>query len=132
MKRSQPKRDWSDCQEKRESGCRICGVWGVELAHTIGRAHDKPKTPGSKTRYVHPDSVVPLCPKHHRAYDAHQLDLLPFLTLGEAVKATEQAGGIELARKRLAPSAYRLEYDIDRVQRNWGSAASLPTQGGPS
>ncbi|HEV7769132.1 MAG TPA: HNH endonuclease signature motif containing protein [Solirubrobacterales bacterium] len=106
---SQPKRDWSDANGKRDYGCRVCGRYEVELAHTIGRKHDQPKTPGSKTRYVHPDSVVPLCPSIHRAYDAHQFDLLGYLTTAEQAKAVEQAGGIESARRRLYPSAYRTE-----------------------
>jgi len=101
------RRDWSDCQYKRAEGCRVCGRYEVELAHTIGRAkQDKPKTPGSKTLWVNPDSVVPLCPDHHREYDAHQLDLLPYMPLAEQFNAVEAAPGLELARKRLCPSAY--------------------------
>ncbi len=104
---SQPKRDWTDANEKREYGCRVCGRYDVELAHTIGRKHDQPKAPGSKTLYVNPDSVVPLCPSIHRAYDAHQFDLLSYLTLAEQLDAVAKAGSIESARRRLAPSAYR-------------------------
>lgn len=103
-------RIWTDeANAKRAEGCRICGSYEVELAHVTWRKHDRPRTPGAKTVYVEPESVVPLCPEHHRLHDAHQLELLPALTLAEQLRAVEDEGGIELARKRLAPSAYRRE-----------------------
>jgi hypothetical protein len=49
----------------------------------------------------------PLHRTHHRAYDAHELDILHVLTLEEQVQAVRDAGGIENARKRLCPSLYR-------------------------
>jgi hypothetical protein len=108
MKRSQPKRLWDDARAKVEAeGCRCCFRPAVETAHIIGRHCDQPKTEGSKTLYVHPDSVVGLCVAHHRAYDARELDLLGHLTPEEEARAVLDAGGLELARRRLAPGAYR-------------------------
>ena len=104
-----PKRIWDDAIAKRdlEGACRICGIQrGLQAAHVTGRKHDKPR-PGQKTLYVHPDSIVPLCEVCHGEYDHHEIDLLPHVFLAEQVRAVEDMGGIELARKRLAPSAYR-------------------------
>jgi hypothetical protein len=50
---------------------------------------------------VFPVRIVPLCRKHHRAYDAHELDLLPYLTVEEQAQAVLDAGGLELARNRI-------------------------------
>lgn len=76
----------------------------------MGREHDKPKTPNSKTLWVDPDSIVPLCGPFpagcHGGVDYHRIDLLPYLNLREEVQAVEEAGGIEQARRKLAPSAY--------------------------
>lgn len=72
---------WDDAQEKREP-CRVCGAWPVELAHTIGKEKQnalKLGPRGGMYSYVPPDAVVPLCNEHHRAFHAHQLDLLPYL-----------------------------------------------------
>lgn len=107
---SQPRRDWKQAREKceREGGCRVCGVWPVEAAHVVGRAADKdtrPRKGGTWT--VMPQRVVPLCAEHHRAYDAGSFDLLPHLEIGEQMWAVSDAGGIELARRRLCPSQYR-------------------------
>lgn len=106
MKRSQPRRDWSDAQVKRVP-CRVCGAWPVDLAHVVGRKHDR-RGP-NQMFYVRPESVVGLCREHHSKFDAHELDLLPYLTLEEQLDAVRSAGGIELARVRLAPSQYRKE-----------------------
>lgn len=97
-------RVWPDeTLEKKEERCRVCGIEGVELAHITGRAWDRPRTPGAKTVYVEPQSIVPLCPRHHRQYDAHALDLLPYLELPEELRAIEDMGSIGLALKRLSP-----------------------------
>jgi len=110
LKRGAPKRDWSDAEAKR-TFCRVCGIANPELAHVIGRARDKPKRPHMKTLWVNPDAVVPLCGPFpegcHGAYDRHELDLLPYLTRQEQARAVLDAGGLELARRRLAPSLYR-------------------------
>jgi hypothetical protein len=103
-------RVWTDeAQGKRSEGCRVCGYHEVELAHVSGRVFDQPRTPGAKTVYVEPESVVPLCPEHHKAYDAHALDLLPFLRAPEQLRAVKDYGLIETARRRLCPSEYRQE-----------------------
>lgn len=106
-----PKRIWTDARAKVEEAgcCRVCGIQrGLVAAHVTGRKFDKPKE-GQKTRYVHPDSIVALCPPCHEDYDAHNLDLLPHLFTAEQVKAVQDYGSIELARKRLCPSAYTRE-----------------------
>lgn len=117
IKRTQPKRDWADARAKveDEGACRACGSnENLEAAHVIGRASDAPK-PGyaSPALWVNPDSIVPLCGgfsrlKCHSAYDAHALDVLEFLTLDEQVQAVRDAGGIESARRRTAPSLYKI------------------------
>jgi hypothetical protein len=53
------------------------------------------------------DRIVPLCGACHREYDAHELDLLPSLTLAEQVQAVIDSEGIALAYKRTAPLTYR-------------------------
>jgi hypothetical protein len=116
---SQPARDWKEALEKvgEEGACRACGrSSNLETAHVSGRKFDKPK-PGRKTLWVDPDDVVPLCGNFayddahhfgcHARYDAHDLDLLPYLRTPEQVKAVQNYGSIELARRRLAPSLYR-------------------------
>lgn len=100
------RRDWSRANIKRSTYCRVCGQSGrVELAHTIGRAHDDRE---GKAFVVRPDSVVPLCELCHRSYDAGTLDLRGFLTLEEELDAVRSAGGLEAATRRLMGSrAYR-------------------------
>lgn len=101
------RRDWSLAIGKRdeEGACRVCGsTVRVESAHVISRTCDL-TWPGVVT-VVRPERIVPLCAECHRAYDAHTLDLLPHLTLAEQVQAVADVG-LEQARVRLAPSAYR-------------------------
>lgn len=91
--------------------CRTCGAQeGLQLAHTIGREFDSPYI-GSQQfdLYVDPDSVVPLCRGCHQMYDAHEIDLLGKLTVDEEMDAVKRAGGLENARVRLCPTAYRKE-----------------------
>lgn len=105
MKRGQPKRDWSEISTTADDPCRWCGVEGrTERAHIAGRTYDRKQDNG--IRKVNPDSIVPLCRKHHQQYDAHRLDLLSCLTLPEQVQAVIDLGGIEAARMRLVPSEY--------------------------
>lgn len=92
MKRSQPSRDWRDANTLKRGPCRICGTPDAELAHLSARVHDPYTRPGSKTRYVRPDSVIPLCSAHHRAFDAHELSVLPVLTLEEQVCVVSDLG----------------------------------------
>lgn len=120
-KRSEPKRIWTDARAKveLEARCRVCGYEPgdpdtLDAAHVMGRKYDQPAHTGTRTLYVNPLDIVPLCATYsaqhcHQRFDAHELDLLPFLAPEEQTRAVELAGGIEAARKRLAPSAYRLE-----------------------
>jgi hypothetical protein len=122
-KQSQPRREWKWARAKVEAEgvCRMNGRHGqclgkLEAAHIIGREHDYPVPViggmGAISHYeVQPFAVVPLCTKHHKAYDAHEVDLLPHLTLDEQMQAVKDAGGLELARRRTAPLAYRDERD---------------------
>jgi hypothetical protein len=107
MKRSEQKRDWTLANAKREEEgdlCRVTGEAGTELAHVLGRKYDQPISPGSKTLLVLPDRVVPLAPRIHTAYDAHEFDLLPYLTAAEQAQAVLDAGSMGLALKRISPS----------------------------
>lgn len=127
MKRSQLRRDWTYAEDKR-GPCRNCGAtYRVELAHVTERTSDRYQPlriedgdPADWTGekgpiYVHPDRVLPLCGPAtdvttcHGKDHAKRLDLLPLLTLPEQIQAVADAGGIELARRRLAPSEYRAE-----------------------
>lgn len=112
-----PKRDWSDARAKvdAEGVCRVCGFpRKLESAHIAGRKFDEPKNSNSKTLYVKPERIVPLCGipvdgkfSCHLRYDAHRLDLLGYLTSEEEAQAVLDLGSIESARRRLCPSAYR-------------------------
>lgn len=120
LKRTQPKRDWTLAREKceNEEVCRVGPNAGygecegkLEAAHIVGRSND--------TRYpivsagdfrpydVIPQRIAPMCTRHHQMYDAHSLDLLPFLDTYEQIQAVDDTGSIESARKRTAPSQYR-------------------------
>lgn len=121
MRRSEPKRDWSLALAKveEEDGCRICGarVEFLECAHILGRKFDRPISEGSKTLLVLPDRIVPLCNQladgHHQSYDAHELDLLPYLTTAEQAQAVLDAGSIITALKRISP---HLQDSYDRAE----------------
>src|ERR1044072_284466 len=93
--------------EKKLQVCIVCGRSGVELAHVTGRVNDRPRKPGSKTGYVEPESVVPLCPEDHRAYDAHELDIVSALETPEMVRAVEDTGSLISALRRTAPNFMR-------------------------
>ncbi len=111
MKRSQPRRDWAEARRKviLEGKCRVCGEPRqnqLEAAHIIGRHVDKPKTPGSKVLFVDPWRVVPLChqwdrPGCHALYDAHRLDLRPYLTDEEFAKAVMDGDTLGAALRRI-------------------------------
>lgn len=96
-------RSWHEAVAKlnAEGRCRVCKSSDtLEAAHTIGRAKQDVQT--SKTKLlVKAECIVPLCRPDHQAYDAHRLDLLPFLDLWEQLAAVEAADGIEPARNRL-------------------------------
>lgn len=130
-KRSQPRRDWTEAKAKmeREGICRH--AWDgecegkLEAAHIVGRECDRfvalfsiemetldPST-RPETQYsewsVERDRIVPLCTKHHRMYDAHELDILPTLTTEEQVQAVADAGSILVALQRLTGARYSPE-----------------------
>lgn len=115
LKRSEPKRDWTDARAKVEieGRCRVCG-WegeGLEAGHIMGRRYDEPAHTGTKTLYVNPLRIAPLCPafapEHcHQSYDEKQLDLLSYLAVEEQAQAVLDAGSIESARRRLCPGAF--------------------------
>lgn len=87
-----------------EGCCRVCGAPAVQCdaAHVWDRAL------GARG-FDDPDLIVPLCSLIrggtgcHDAYDRHELDLRPYLTVDEQVAVVRAAGSIELARRRLKP-----------------------------
>jgi hypothetical protein len=123
LKRSEPDRDWSLAQTKKEEEgcCRICKRTDLPLesAHILGREHDEPKLGADgwplKELLVHPDRIIPACGPFpggcHGAMHRHEVDVLQNLTLEEQLQAVKDAGSIEAAHIRLtaAPSAYAVE-----------------------
>jgi hypothetical protein len=115
------RRNWELAETKR-GPCRHCGTTShIELAHVAGREHDRkpairdpsvaawtprPSFRGGSVVWVHPDRVIPLCRGCHRAQHERRIDLLPLLSLAEQIQAIADLGGVEIARMRLAPSAY--------------------------
>ena len=94
-KRRKP-RTWVDARAKvdDEEFCRVCKTGGgLQAAHTIGRIHD------NDDGKVRPDDIVPLCPKCHMQYDAHALDLLPYLTMEEQAAAVSHVGIVGALRR---------------------------------
>lgn len=98
-------RDWTLARGKvtRERVCRLTDAaeYGdcagkVEAAHLIARAYDRPSEDDPQgvpiPRVVAPAETVPLCTVHHQAYDAHEVDLIPFLTLQEQAAAVRLVG----------------------------------------
>lgn len=90
-------RDWKEARAKvdREGCCRVCqSPVDVQAAHVIGRRNDEcvvgPR--GGSRRLVRAVDVVPLCPRHHDAYDRRELDLLPYLTWEEQAAAVASCG----------------------------------------
>jgi hypothetical protein len=120
-KRKQPKRNWEDARAKveREEYCRLARTQEcagpLEAAHVIGRDRDAFATDGglhplpstTVSWWVAPVRVVPLCRRHHKLYDDHAIDILGALSLSEQLQAVVDSDGIENARVRLAPGAYR-------------------------
>jgi len=123
------KRDWSAALEKRDAKgnrCLVCRTsLRVEMAHVTGRVADRrpplqwPEERAWREPYlVVPSRIVLLCGPAtdtttcHGKHDAGLLDLLPRLTLDEVLQAVADSAagrenGLEKARIRLAPSAYR-------------------------
>lgn len=124
MRRSQPNRDWSEVEIDHDTPCLYCGMEGrTTRAHVSGREHDRPHPdrPGSKTLWVNPLDVVPLCgpvgdsQACHTRFDAGEIDLLDRLDTDRQVRAVEVMGSIESARRRLAPLDYRRDIEAARV-----------------
>lgn len=106
MKRKPTRRSWQAAilKREREGRCRVCGSpYDLESAHIIGRKYDEPDENG--VLVVHEDSTVPLCSPHHKAFDARELDLLPYLTIAEQCRAVYEAGGLLSALGRLGGRA---------------------------
>lgn len=93
-----------------EDGCRVCtcGPEQTDAAHVWDRSLGGPG-------FDDPDSIVPLCSLikggagHHDEYDAHRLDLLPYMTTAEQVALVRNAGTIERARRRALGKGRRAE-----------------------
>ena len=83
----------------REGQCRICTSAAIETAHLVPRGRGAP-------RYDQPDICIPLCKRHHTAFDDHELDVLPYIDRDEEV-ATVRLLGIERAYKQLVGYDYR-------------------------
>lgn len=121
----QPERIWdlarAKCEE--EMACRFCGkrlnAEHLAACHIVGRERDAfdplTREPREQPWVVEADRIVPGCAGCHTAYDHHELDLLGKLTLEEELQAVRdcfppvRGSGIENARVRLAPLAYRTE-----------------------
>ena len=99
-------RDWSLARAKCEieGRCRVCGGTPVETAHLAPREFDD--VLAHDIVQVNPNGVVPLDRSCHTAFDAHELDLLPYLSLQEQSDCVSRLG-IERAYRRLAPSLFR-------------------------
>ena len=90
------RRNWAEARAKvdAEDGCcRICGSPYADAAHVIPRGL-------AGTGHMGADDVVGLCREHHTQYDAHTLNLLPYLRISEQLAAVSAAGGIGLAYRR--------------------------------
>lgn len=83
-------RDWRAARAKVEweGRCRILGgcEGPLDPAHIIQRS----RIPSERAMAA--ENIVPLCRRHHRAYDAHRLDLLPHLNLEEQAYAASLVG----------------------------------------
>lgn len=79
-------RSWHEARAKveREGICRVCGsVDALQAAHSVARAVQDVKVEDKSFLRVNPDSVIPLCPSCHMAFDSRRLSLLGLLTLAE-------------------------------------------------
>lgn len=122
---SRPERIWDPARAKvaDERACRFCGnrlnAEHLHACHIIGCDRDgfDPTTgePREQPWVVEADRIVPGCAPCHVAYDHHEIDLLGKLTLEEELQAVRDSfppvrgSGIEHARLRTAPTAYRTE-----------------------
>lgn len=102
-----------DCKETHGECVYEC-FGRLEAAHIIGRACDLRESPYhdhlsviTGRTWVYRVRVVPLCSRHHRQYDRHEIDVLGRLTPEEEAQAVIDADGLENARVRICPSAYK-------------------------
>jgi len=105
-------RDWSAITIDSDTPCRICGSQGqTTRAHLAGRRYDEKV--GKGRWKVHPDDCIPLCgpvgdsTSCHSLFDAGNLDVMGHCSVEEQVRVVQHLLGIEAARMRLAPSAYK-------------------------
>lgn len=112
----QQRRYWVTARGKVmiEGACRVDGRDGtacegqLEAAHVLARQYDPSVTMddivrdaalGDYERIVERDDVVPLCRRHHGLYDAHKLDLLPYLSYVEQAAAVRHVGIVRALRR---------------------------------
>jgi hypothetical protein len=105
------RRDWTPARAKvtAEGRCRardgLC-LGPLQAAHVIGREYDPAHPTREGWRIVLAEHVVPLCEHHHRRYDAHELNLLPFLR-HEEWEAACLLVGLGSAERRVMGGAWR-------------------------
>jgi predicted restriction endonuclease len=80
------KRNWTDAKEKvkNEGMCRVCGN-----SEILDPAHIIPRSLGGDMNAA---NIIPLCRTCHSEYDAHRLDILPFLKRAEEERAVMLIG----------------------------------------
>lgn len=82
---------------EREGACRYCASHNVvtegplDPAHTYGRQEQDYYDSERGYWMVHEEAIIPLCRKHHAAYDAHELDIETLLTDDEAHRVLDAA-----------------------------------------
>ena len=87
-----------------EAECRSCQRGDdLQAAHISYRRFD--------SGLIDPNGIVPLCVECHMAYDAHKLDLLPYINYAEQAKVVADLG-IVRAYKRLTGESI-MESDLD-------------------
>jgi hypothetical protein len=79
----------SEAQRAKVAGepCLVCGARPSDPAHLVAR---------SRGGCDHPDCVVALCRRCHRAYDERRLDLLPYLERGGRAELAHGLGHLSL------------------------------------
>ena len=110
------RRSWIDAEMKkeRESACRVCASHDIvtegplESAHTIGRSQDRWRD-DLKAYWVDPDSVVPLCRRHHAMFDQYELDLGLYLNHDELHVALDQCRNVPHLYRELYPASFAAE-----------------------
>ncbi len=115
MKRTQPRRDFSEALDKKDSEgcCRVCRrpdgllVDGMKLrlecAHLAGRKYDPVEVGprGGEIQVVPHEATIPLCNECHGLFDQRRIDVVPFTTWPEQAYVVSCVG-IARAYKRLS------------------------------